>query len=318
MVIWLRNPQAECAGLGVGVEDEVLRRERVATILDIDQGFALMQRQCEAALEAARADARALLDCAREQAAALRARADDDYATAEQRGFDAGFQRGLTDWHAQAARAHIDAATLERRARDRLAELVSLAVEQIVASSDPKALFVRAAAMIERIVEDGSPIHLRVHPSDVAAANEAFQSVALAWREAGRSVRLHVGADATLAPGACIAETDIGAIDASLSHHLAAVRGALARAVQTMTGGVFADADADDGRASDEAGDACPVDADRVHAPDGDARTTEQNDLERLDKSIYRSEASVEAQVTAGDEAQHDTVGRAVEFNAAA
>jgi type III secretion protein L len=234
MVIWLRNPRLEGAGLGVGLEEDVLRRERVAAIVELDAGYADMQRQCEAALDAARADAQALLGQARAQADALIAQAEAEYASAERRGYEAGMERGLTDWHARAAQAHADASTLERKARDRLAELVALAVEQIVASADPKALFARAAATVERIVADGSPVHLRVHPDDAAAASEAFQAAASSWREAGRSVRLQVSADATLTPGSCVAETDLGSVDSSLSMHLAAMRGALARAVRSL------------------------------------------------------------------------------------
>ena len=60
------------------------------------------------------------------------------------------------------------------------------------------------------------------------------RAVALGWRDAGRAVRLQVRADAALAPGACVCETDLGAVDASLSLQLAAMRGALTRAVQSV------------------------------------------------------------------------------------
>ncbi|AOK07295.1 type III secretion system stator protein SctL [Burkholderia sp. AU28942] len=234
MVIWLRNPQAEGKDLGVGVEGDVLRHERLAAIVEIDAAYAEMRRQCDEALDAARAQARMLLDEARARADELVERAMREFAQAAERGYDDGLRRGLTDWHERAAAAHAEACRLAPGQHDRLAELVTLAVEQIVASVDPKALFARAAATVERIVADGSPVHLRVHPSDLAAASAAFDEAAAAWREAGRSVRLCVAADATLAPGACVAETDLGAIDASLSLHLAAMRAALARAVRSV------------------------------------------------------------------------------------
>ncbi|KAB0641872.1 type III secretion system stator protein SctL [Burkholderia latens] len=234
MVIWLRNSHAEGTTLGVGVEGDVLRHERLAAIVELDAAYAEMRRQCDEALDAARAQARMLLDEARARADELVERAMREFAQAAERGYDDGLRRGLTDWHARAAVAHAEACRLAPGQQERLAELVTLAVEQIVASVDPKALFARAAATVERIVADGSPVHLRVHPSDLAAASAAFDEAAAAWRDAGRSVRLRVAADATLAPGACVAETDLGAIDASLSLHLAAMRGALARAVRSV------------------------------------------------------------------------------------
>jgi len=242
MVIWLRNPQAEGTDLGVGVEGDVLRHERLAAIVEIDAAYAEMRRQCDEALDAARAQARMLLDDARARADELVERAMREFAQAAERGYDDGLRRGLTDWHERAAAAHAEACRLAPGQQDRLAGLVTLAVEQIVASVDPKALFARAAATVERIVADGSPVHLRVHPSDLAAASAAFDEAAAGWREAGRSVRLCVAADATLAPGACAAETDLGVIDASLSLHLAAMRAALARAVRSVAEDPWRDA----------------------------------------------------------------------------
>ncbi|HHY6930226.1 type III secretion system stator protein SctL [Burkholderia ambifaria] len=251
MVIWLRNPQAEGTGLGVGVEGDVLRHADLAAIVEIDAAYAEMHRQCDEALDAARARARMLLDDAQARADDLVERAMREFAQAAERGYDDGLRRGLADWHERAAAAHAEACRIEPGQQNRLAELVTLAVEQIVASTDPKALFARAAATVERIVADGSPIHLRVHPSDLAAASAAFEEAALAWREAGRAVRLRAVADAALAPGACLAETDLGAIDASLSLHLAAMRGALARAVRSVA--PAPGCDAPDAQPEDEA-----------------------------------------------------------------
>jgi type III secretion protein L len=238
MVIWLRNPQAEgaAAGLGVGLDGDVLRAGHFARLVEIDAGYAEMRAQCDAALEAARDEAQSMLDAARAQAEALLADAQDQYASAATRGYEEGFARGLADWHEQAMRTHAQAQTLDVTQRDRLAGLVALAVEQVVAAEDPKALFVRAASTVEAIVADGSPVHVCVHPSDLGAASAAFEAVALRWRDAGRAVRLVVRADAALEAGACVCETDLGAVDVSLPIQLGAMRAALARAVQSVAG----------------------------------------------------------------------------------
>ncbi|HEV3104158.1 MAG TPA: type III secretion system stator protein SctL, partial [Trinickia sp.] len=250
MVIWLRNSQAEGAeaGYGVGIEGDVLRGEDLKRLVDIDAGYDEMRKECEAALAAAHDRAQAIVDEAQAQAEALLARAQADYDRGAQLGYDDGITKALTDWHERVSR-QADAGTLGRRRRDRLAELVALAAEEIIASADPAALFARAAATVERIVADGSPVEVCVHPTDVAAATEAFTEVALGWREAGRAVRLNVRADAALAPGACVCETDLGAVDASLSLQLEAMRGALARAVQSaeMDADEIDDANEDEG-----------------------------------------------------------------------
>ncbi|HWX12270.1 MAG TPA: type III secretion system stator protein SctL [Trinickia sp.] len=236
MVIWLRNPQAVGAeaGYGVGVANDVVRGEHLAAVVEIDAGYRQMQEQCAAARDAAREQAKAIVDEAQAQANALSARAQEDYASAAQRGYDAGRQQALTDWHERSTLTNERGRTIAWRNRERLTELVALAVEQIIGATDPQALFARAAMTVERIVADGSPVHVLVHPADLAAASAAFSEVALGWREAGRAVRLQVRADPALAPGACVCDTDIGTVDASLSLQLAAMRDALSRAVQSV------------------------------------------------------------------------------------
>jgi type III secretion protein L len=239
MVIWLRNRQAEgpAAGPGVGVDGDVVRVADFTQLVGIDAGYAAMQSQCDAALQAARDEAQSILDAARSQADTLVANAEEQYASAASRGYAEGFAQGLADWHDQAIRTHAEAQTLDARQRDRLAGLVALAVEQVVASEDPKALFMRAASTVEAIVADGSPVHVVVHPSGLEAARAAFEEIALRWRDAGRAVRLVVRADPALGEGACVCETDLGAVDVSLPIQLAAMRAALSRAVQSIADG---------------------------------------------------------------------------------
>jgi len=99
---------------------------------------------------------------------------------------------------------------------------------------DPALLFAQAASTVERIVADGSPLKVRVHPDDLAAATVEFERLAAVWRDGGRTVRLYVSGDAQLERGGCLCETDIGAIDASVSLHIAAMRDAIARALNSV------------------------------------------------------------------------------------
>ncbi|CAB3769494.1 type III secretion system stator protein SctL [Paraburkholderia solisilvae] len=239
MKIWLRNPQREGAGAGqgVGVADDVLRGEQIAALVELDTAYREISERCDAMLTAARDEAEAIVEDAHAQAAELAARAQADFDGAAQRGYDDGMRNALADWHARSVAMPTDAHTPDERQRERLAELVALAVEQIVASSDPVLLFARAASTVERIVADGSPVRVRVHPADLTAATAAFDAAAAGWRAAGRAVRLNVRADAALAAGACVCETDLGALDASLELHLAAMRDALSRALGSVANG---------------------------------------------------------------------------------
>ncbi|MEQ5842579.1 type III secretion system stator protein SctL [Paraburkholderia acidicola] len=236
MVIWLRNPDAlrDGMGHGVGITDDVVRAEHFGALVEIDDAYEDLNRRCAALFEETRAQAQAILDAAQAQADELLAQAQATYEASARQGYEAGWEQGLADWHERSLRMLAEMPSIGQRQRDRLAQLVALAVEQIVATADPIALFRQAASTVECIVADGSPVKVRVHPHDLAAATAAFSAVARDWREVGRVVNLQVSADAQLERGYCICETDLGAVDASLPQQLAAIRDALSRAIDGL------------------------------------------------------------------------------------
>lgn len=259
-MIWLRNSHAEgeAAGHGVGFDGDVLRREQLGVFVEIDAGYEAMRARCEALLEAARAEAQALREQAEAEAQCLVGEAEARYAVAAREGREAGLREALADWHARVAQAPAaDGATPSQRQRGRLAELVVLAVEKIVAASDPVDLYRRAATTLDAIVSEGSPLDVRVNPAALEAATRAFAETAAAWREAGRAVRVRVRADAALEAGACLCESDLGAVNASLDQQLAATCAAIERAVRGVAdedgppADVDVDFDADAGEAAD-------------------------------------------------------------------
>lgn len=221
-------------GHGVGITDDVVRAEHFGALVEIDDAYEDLNRRCAALFEESRAQAQAILDAAQAQADELIAQAQATYEGAAKMGYEAGWEQGLADWHERSLRMLDEMPSIGQRQRDRLAQLVALAVEQIVATADPIALFRQAASTVDGIVADGSPVKVRVHPSDLAAATAAFSATARDWREVGRVVNLQVSGDAQLEPGRCVCETDLGAIDASLPQHLAAIRDALSRAIDSL------------------------------------------------------------------------------------
>ncbi|HTJ07726.1 MAG TPA: type III secretion system stator protein SctL [Caldimonas sp.] len=304
MVIWLRHSQLEGAnaGAGIGVEDGVVRAADLGRVVDIDAALQAMREQGEAELAAARANAQALVEAAEARAAELIAQADQQYESAERDGYEAGLRAALTDWHERVAHGpDADGRTLDQRRRDRLAELVVLAVEQMIATSDPADVFRRAAATLEQIVADGSPLDVHVHPADLDAARRAFADIARGWRDAGCAVRLRVHADAQLDPGSCVCESDLGTVDASLSLQLEAMRAALARAVDSIADEQPA---GDDGESADHdaayVGDAADLgeSADHDAAYAGDAADSNES---ADDDAAYVGDAA-----DFGESADHD------------
>lgn len=236
MLIWLRHSKGadEGAQAGVGVRDDVLRGEDLATLVEVDAAYHALNERCAALLDEARVQADAMRAAAQTEADDLIDQAQMFYASAYQTGYEGGWQEALTAWHERNLQTQTGMRSIGQRQRERLAQLVALAVEQIVFSADPVMLFRQAATHVEGIIADGSPLKLRVHPDDLASASAAFDDILRTWRDAGRSVRLQVSGDAQLERGACVCEADLGAIDASLPQQLDAINAALARAVQGL------------------------------------------------------------------------------------
>ena len=282
MIIWLRQHTAEPAGggarLGVGVEGNVVPRETLARLVELDESYLALQQQHREVLAAAHDEADALRAQAADDARAVREAARHEFDTAAARGFEAGRHEALAEWYAQTARILAQRHEMQTSLSARVAELVVAAVEKIVAVESPAALFARAAQAVGRIVDGGSYLRVRVHPDEREAAAAAFEQVAARWHELGRPVPLTVSADRALARGACVCETDIGSIDASLDVQLDAIRTAVARAAQRAGHGpvlpeecVAHIAPVADAKAGESAVADHVAEADGVHAADADA-----------------------------------------------
>lgn len=236
MVIWLRNAQDEGVGehalQELGVDGDIVRREAFAQLVDLDDGHAMLRDRRRDVLATARDEAERIVAAAHAEADEIRARAQDEFATGQQRGYDAGRQDALAHWYRETAEWLARRRDLQMSMRQRMADIVVLAVERIVSSERPEALFARAADSVDRIVDANCHLRVRVHPGQRELAAAAFERAAAGWHERGRPVPITVIADRSLAPGACVCETDIGLIDASLGAQIDAVRLAVTRALQ--------------------------------------------------------------------------------------
>lgn len=236
MVIWLRNAHdegaAEPALQAVGLDGDIVRREAFAQLVELDDGHAMLRDRRRDVLAIARDEAARIVAAARAEADTIRAGAQDEFDTGQRRGYEAGRQDALAHWYRETAESLARRRDLEMSLRRRMADIVVLAVENIVASERPEALFARAADSVDRIVDASCHLRVRVHPDQHALAAAAFERAAAGWQERGRPVPITVIADRALTPGACVCETDIGLIDASLGAQIDAVRLAVTRALQ--------------------------------------------------------------------------------------
>jgi type III secretion protein L len=249
MVIWLRRNQRAIAAtkgeniaMNLGLNGDVIPGDIFGEMLTLKQAAETLACEREAILAEARAQAEQLcvqahsqaekiLDDAARSAQQLVEDARKEYDRAANDGYEDGLERARSEWMAKVASSADTQAQLQQRMRQRLAEIVSAAVEQIVSVQSRDALFERAVVTIERIVDGATYLRVAVHPQDFDRAQATFERFASRWREAGYRLSVSVTADKRLPVGSCLCESDCGTIDASLDTQLRAMRNAVSRAL---------------------------------------------------------------------------------------
>jgi type III secretion protein L len=234
MVIWLRSDRTalEPDASRVGIHGDIISRDAFGALMQIDEAYAQLAADREAILAEAGLEAEGILAAAREEAEGIVAQALREYESAAERGYRDGERRAVSDWMERLALSHADERRLQAKMRERLAQIVTVAVEQIVSVQESRSLFDKAISAVDRIVEGATYLRVSVSPTDYEVANSAFERLAARWRELGRPFPLSVVADKRLAPGSCLCESDFGAVDASLATQLRAMRSAVSRALK--------------------------------------------------------------------------------------
>ena len=219
MVIWLRG---EHGPLGLGAD--VVRREQLAQVLELDQGWQALEQRGAALLEAARAQAEAIVAAAGERADAIVAEAERRGAHSARLGYAAGRQQALNEFHARMRDGARDDRAALMAMRERLAAIVYQAVQKLLACTARDGLFQRAAELVSAELEQASFLTVTVHPDDAYKVRQLFG-------EASGGLRPTIIEDAGAGVGACLCEWDAGMLDAGLPAQLAALRQSLRRAL---------------------------------------------------------------------------------------
>jgi type III secretion protein L len=165
------------------------------------------------------------VEAAREEAAAI--------AAGARAAFDAECARGLAQGREQArleqAEQMIDQVgrTVDYygRVEERLVALVMQAVQRIVHDFSDRERVLAVVQGALAVVRNQKQVTLRVAPSEVPTVKAALNELLAAYPGIGF---LDIAADARLAAGACIVESDIGTVEASVQGQLEAMRKAFA------------------------------------------------------------------------------------------
>jgi type III secretion protein L len=229
LLSWLPTGADALGSDPIGAEHGIVKAgavQQVLCLLDAER----RQIERHAALHAgAQAQAETLLVVARARADALLAQVEQRVADACHAGRADAERAAVEAWQERQLQTAETDARRVRTLHEKLAAVVTTAVERIVHTEDREVIFRRALAHVQTLAQSATALTLHVSPADAAAARASVDALP-PWPDDGPAVS--VMADPALAAGSCVFETDSGTLDASLYTQLQALQAVMARAVQ--------------------------------------------------------------------------------------
>lgn len=198
-------------GYRLGTNRKVLKRDEVAVVEEITRAYVRAQGEINSAL------ANVEKACAK---------ATDD---AYRKGMARAEQEAAQRW----THAEVERLRLLKSMQPALSEIIADAVSLLAKEVDRKAFVARALDVLQGPLRNMDWAKLRVHPEMVPMAEAALAQFD-AQTGLGRLAR--VVADDTLPKDACLLESELGTVDASLSTQLLAIRTAIKNAMPRLTG----------------------------------------------------------------------------------
>jgi len=179
-----------------------------------------------AADHAALVRAQALLDDAHAQADAIIAGAKAAFDAERQRGYADGKEQALLDQAEKMIETVSRTVDYFAGVENEMVDLVMQAVRKVVDGFDDREKVVVVVRNALAVVRNQKQMTLRLHPDEVEPVRERINEILAAYPGVGY---LDLVPDLRLSRGACILESEIGMVEASLEGQLEAVRGAFQR-----------------------------------------------------------------------------------------
>lgn len=172
------------------------------------------------------ADAQALLDHARAQAEAIVAGAQAAFEAERKRGYAEGTEAALLDQAEKMIETVGRTVDYFARVENEMVELVMQAVRKVVDGFDSRETVMIVVRNALAVVRNQKHMTLRLHPEEVEVVRTRVNELLAAYPGIGY---LDIMADARLVRGACILESEIGMVEASLDGQIEALRKAFQR-----------------------------------------------------------------------------------------
>lgn len=171
-------------------------------------------------------DAQALLEHARQEAAAIVAGAQDAFEAERVKGYAEGREAALLDQSEKMIETVGRTVDYFASVENEMIDLVMQAVRRVVDGFDDKERVMIVVRNALAVVRNQKQMTLRLHPDQVDVVREQVNGLLALYPGIGY---LDIVADGRLGKGACILESEIGMVEASLDGQVQALRNAFER-----------------------------------------------------------------------------------------
>ena len=175
---------------------------------------------------AALVEAQAVLDDAHAQAEAILAGAREAFEAERRRGYEDGKQEALLDQAEKMIETVSRTVEYFAGVENEMVDLVMASVRKVVDGFDDREKVMIVVRNALAVVRNQKQMTLRLHPAEIESVRERINDILAAYPGVGY---LDLLADARLGRGACILESQIGMVEASLEGQIEALRGAFQR-----------------------------------------------------------------------------------------
>lgn len=175
------------------------------------------------------ADAAALIEMAHKEAERIRARALAEAEEEKRRGYETGLREARLEQAEQMMSLVADNIDYIASVERQMAGVVTSAVRHILGEFDEPELTLRLVRQSLAVVREQKRVTLRLAPSLVEAAKREVKRLLADHPGIGF---LDVVGDHRLQPGACILESELGVVEASLESQLQALEKALHKRIE--------------------------------------------------------------------------------------
>ncbi len=166
-----------------------------------------------------------ILDYARAEAERIKKDAQTVYAEQKKKGYEDGITEGQLQQAEKMLETGLQAVEYLQGLERKIVEVVTIALRKIVGEMDEKELIVRIVRNALDQVRGRQRVLIRVSPEDEPYVREALAP--MLTRVSAAQAMLDVVPDQRLTAGACMLESEMGVMDASLEVQLKAIESSL-------------------------------------------------------------------------------------------